>query len=47
MALLLGTLGVVAIPRAFAVMATLEAIALGVVVYVKMRNRLAVVPAIT
>jgi putative peptidoglycan lipid II flippase len=47
MALLLSTLGVVAIPRAFAVMATLEAIALGVVVYVKMRNRLAVVPAIT
>lgn len=45
MALLLGTLGVVAIPRAFAVMATLEAIALSVVLYVKMRNRLVAMPA--
>ena len=40
MAILLGSLGVRAIPVAFAVMASLEAVALGSVLYVKLQNRL-------
>jgi putative peptidoglycan lipid II flippase len=40
MALLVGSVGVLAIPRAFAVMATVETLALGTILFLKMRSRL-------
>jgi hypothetical protein len=44
MALLIGSLGVVAIPRAFAIMATAETVVLALILLIKLRTRLNAAP---
>lgn len=44
---LLGSVGALAIPRAFALMATAESLALGGVLFVRVRNRAATLPALS